>query len=68
MVGEQPLVDHVGQLPFQAAAGLGGGLGSGELALVVVAAGAGVAGLADGDDVHGGVELAVAGAGEPVPA
>jgi len=32
----------------------------------VVAARAGVAGLAHGDDVDGGVELAVAAAGEPV--
>jgi len=64
VVDEQTLVDDVGELAFEAAPGLCGGFGFGEFALVVVTAGARVAGLADRDDVYCGVELAVAGAGE----
>ena len=41
LVGDEVFVDHVGQLPFQAAPGFCGGLGLGEFAAIVVAAGSG---------------------------
>jgi hypothetical protein len=55
VVGDEVGMDDVGQVAFQAAAGLVGGLGLGEFASVVGLAGAGVADLADGDEVQGGV-------------
>src|SRR6476620_5875995 len=63
----EPAVDHIGQASFQGAAGLGRGLVLGEFAQVVDPSGARVAGLADGDGVQGGVELAIAAGVEPVP-
>jgi len=66
LVGEDAPVDDVGQASLERAAGLGWGLSFAELAQVVAAAGSGVAGLADGDGVQGGVELAVATGVEPV--
>ena len=60
------MVDDIGQAAFEAAAGFGGGLTFGDLAEVVRAAGAGIPGLGDGDDVDRGVELPIAAAGEPV--
>jgi hypothetical protein len=68
MVGDQVVVDDVGQVSFEASSGFLGGLGLGELALVVGLPGAGVADLADRDDVQRAVELAVVGAVEPVAA
>ncbi len=68
MIGDQVAVDDVGQLPFEAAAGLLGRLGLGDLALVVRLSGTGVADLADRDQVQGGVELAVATPVQPMPA
>jgi hypothetical protein len=53
-------VDDVGEVPLQAPAGFLGSLGLRQLASVVTLAGAGVADLADRDQVQGGVELAVA--------
>jgi hypothetical protein len=53
-------MDDVGQVPFQAPAGFLGGLGLAEFAPVVGLPWAGVADLADRDQVQGGVELAVA--------
>jgi len=68
LVGDEVFVDHVGQLPFQAAPGFCGGLGLGEFAAIVVAAGSWILGLANGDHVHRRVELTVAGAGESMTA
>jgi len=61
LVGDEVFVDHVGQLPFQAAPGFCAGLGLGEFAAIVVAAGSGIPGLATpttgsvtgGVDTHG---------------
>jgi hypothetical protein len=52
------VVDGVGQAAFEAAAGFVGGLAFGDLAEVVVAAGSGVTGLGDGDDVDRAALLA----------
>jgi hypothetical protein len=60
VVGQDATVDGVRQPALQAPARLLGSLALGELAPVVVAAGAGIAGLGDRGDVDGGVELAVA--------
>jgi hypothetical protein len=59
-------MDDVGQVPFQAPAGLLRGLRLGKLALVVDLTWAGVTDLADGDEVQGGVELAVAAPVQPM--
>ncbi len=68
MVGQQPLVDDVRQLTFEAASGLGGCLCLAELPPVVILSGTRVAGLAHGDDVDGSIELVVARPGQAVPA
>ena len=68
MIGEQVTVDDVGELPFEAAAGFLGSLGFDQLALVVGLPWAGVADLADRDQVQGGIELAVAGPVQPMAA
>jgi hypothetical protein len=68
VVGDQVAVDDVGEVPLQASAGLLGGLGLGQLALVEGLSWAGVADLADRDQVQGGVELAVATPVQPMPA
>ncbi len=47
VIGDQVAVDDVGQVPLEAAAGLLGRLGLGDLALVVRLFGTGVADLAD---------------------
>lgn len=60
MVGDEMGMDDVGQVSFEAAAGFLGGLGLVEFASVVGLAGAGIADLADGDEMQGTVELAVA--------
>ena len=60
VIGDQVAVDDVGEVPLEASAGFLGGLGLGEFASVVGLPWAGVADLADGDEVQGGVELAVA--------
>ena len=60
LIGGQVAVDDVGEVPLEAATGLLGGLGLVEFAPVVGLAGAGIADLADGDEMQGGVELAVA--------
>ena len=67
LIFEELAVDHVGQASFQGAAGLGRGLVLAEFAQVVDPSRARVAGLADGDGVQGGVELAIAAGVEPVP-
>ena len=61
-------VDGVGQVAFEGASCLVRGLGLGEFAPIVGASGAGVADLADGDDVQGGIQLPVAAAVEAVAA
>src|SRR5918994_3489656 len=68
MVSHQVPVDHVGELPLERPAGLLGRLGLAQLALVVDLPWAGVADLADRDQVQGGVELAVAAPVQPMPA
>jgi len=60
LIFENAPVDDVGEASFQCSSCLGRGLAFRYLAEVVDAAGPGVAGLADGDDVQGGVELAIA--------
>jgi hypothetical protein len=67
LVGQDAPIDDIGQASLERSAGLSGGLALAELAQVVAAAGAGVAGLADRDGVQGGVELAVAAGIEPMP-
>ena len=58
----------IGDPAFEAAHGLAGGLALGELAAEVVVAGAARgADLDQGDEMQGVVELAVTGAGQPVP-
>jgi hypothetical protein len=61
-------VDDVGEVPLEAPAGFLGSLGLDQLASVIDLAGTGVADLADGDDVQGGVELAVAAPVQSMPA
>jgi hypothetical protein len=68
MVSHQVPVDHVGELALERAAGLLGGLGLAQLALVVDLSWAGVADLADRDEVQGGVELPVAAPVQPMAA
>src|SRR5512133_975457 len=68
MVSHQVPVDHVGELPLERAAGLLGRLGLAQLALVVDLAWAGVADLADRDEVQGSVELPVASPVQPMAA
>src|SRR5690242_19841008 len=68
LVFEEVSVDEVGEASFEGAAGFGWGLSFAEFALVVGAAWAGVAGLAERDGVQGGVELPIAGAVESVAA
>jgi hypothetical protein len=60
MVSYQVPVDHIGELALERAAGLLGGLGLAQLALVVDLSWAGVADLAYRDDVQGSVALPVA--------
>jgi hypothetical protein len=67
VIGEQVAVDDVGEVPLQAPAGFLGSLGLGQLASVIDLARTGVADLADGDDVQGGVELTVAAPVQPMP-
>jgi hypothetical protein len=59
VVGDEMGMDDVGQVAFEAPAGFFRGLGLSKLALVVHLPWAGIADLADGDQVQGGVELAV---------
>jgi hypothetical protein len=59
LVGQDASVDDVGQASLQRPAGLGWGLAFAQLAQVVAAPGSRVAGLADRDEMQGGVELAV---------
>jgi hypothetical protein len=66
LVGQDAPVDDVGQAPLQRPAGLGGGLALAQLAQPIAAAGSGVAGLADRDEMQGGIQLAVATGVEPV--
>jgi hypothetical protein len=66
LVGQDASVGDVGQASLQRSAGLGWGLASAELAQVIAAPGSRVAGLADRDEMQGGVELAVAAGVEPV--
>ena len=63
VVGEDAAIHGVGDASFEAAAGFLGGLVLGDLASIVVASRTGIAGLGDGGDVDGGVELAVAAPG-----
>src|SRR5687768_8668578 len=67
LIGEESPVDDGGQSSFQAAHGLAVIFACGAFVLVVGASKAPVAHLAQGDEVEGVVEPAVAGAGEPVP-
>jgi hypothetical protein len=66
LIGEDAAVDGVRDPSFQASASFLGGLVFGELASVVVASRAGIAGLGDRGDVDGGVELPVAASGQSV--
>src|SRR5919108_5288811 len=68
MVSYQVPVDHVGELALEGAAGFLGRLGLAQLALVVDLPGAGVADLADRDEVQGSVELPVAAPVQPMAA
>jgi hypothetical protein len=68
MVSYQVPVDHIGELALERATGLLGGLGLAQLALVVDLSWAGVADLADRDDVQGSVELPVASPVQPMAA
>jgi hypothetical protein len=68
VIGGQVAVDDVGEVPLQAPAGFLRSLGLGQLASVIGLARTGVADLADGDDVQGGVELTVAAPVQPMPA
>jgi hypothetical protein len=67
-VVDEVAVEDVGEASFERAPGLSGSLSFVELALVVDAAGAWIAGLDECDGVQGVVELAVAGGVEPVAA
>ena len=66
-VGDQWPVDDVGELALQRSDRFFGALALGDVAVVVVAAGAGVAELGDGDDVDRAVQLAVAARVQPMP-
>src|SRR5215203_6332189 len=68
VVSYQVPVDHVGELALERAAGLLGRLGLAQLALVVDLSWAGVADLADRDDMQGSVELPVASPVQPMAA
>src|SRR5215217_8922545 len=68
MVSHQVPVDHVGELALERAAGLLGGLGLAQLTLVVDLSWAGVADLADRDEMQGSGELPVAAPVQPVAA
>ena len=59
VIRAQVAVDHVGEMPLQAPAGFLGSLGFDQLAPVVGLPWAGVADLADRDQVQGTVELPV---------
>ena len=59
MIGDEMGMDDVGELPFQAPAGLLRRLGLGEFAPVIGLPGAGITDLADRDEVQGTVELPV---------
>jgi hypothetical protein len=59
VIGDEMGMDDVGELPFQAPAGLLRGLGLVKFASVVDLPWAGVADLADRDQVQGTVELPV---------
>ena len=68
MVSYQVPVDHVGELALERAAGLLGRLGLAQLALVVGLPWAGVADLADRDEVQGSGELPIASPVQPMAA
>jgi len=67
-VVEYPLVDDVGQMPFEGAERFHRGFAFGEAAPVVGAAGGIPAQLDDGHDVQDPVDAPIPGAGEPVAA
>jgi hypothetical protein len=60
LVGQDAPVDDVGQAALEGSTGLGWGLALAELAQVVAAPRSRIAGLADRDEVEGGIQLAVA--------
>ena len=66
LVGQDAPIDHVGQASLQRPAGLSWGLALAELAQVVAAPRSRVAGLADRDEMQGGIQLAVAAGVAPV--
>jgi hypothetical protein len=68
VIGDQVAVDDVGEVAFEAPPGFLGGLGFSEFAPVVGLPGAGVADLADRDQMQGGVELAVTASVQPMAA
>ena len=68
VIGDQVAVDDVGEVAFQAPAGFLRSLGLDQLASVIDLAWTGVADLADGDEMQGGVELAVAAPVQPMAA
>ena len=68
VIRAQVAVDHVGEVPLQAPARFLGSLGLRKLALVIHLPRAGIADLADRDEMQGGVELAVATSVQAMPA
>src|SRR5512132_628131 len=68
MVSQQVPGDHVGGLPLERAAGRLGRLGLAQLALGVDRSWAGVADLADRDEMQGSVELPLASPVQPMAA
>lgn len=68
VVIEEMAIDHIGELPLEAALGLLGGFELGDLAVVVLASGSAIASLDDGCGVESGVELAIPSAVQPMTA